>query len=72
MVPNYFKLFVWSVTKNFENHVDKIRITYCTKNHIFRDSKSIKKSCQNANKGKRLDKDPLIIGYNQIPYETTV
>lgn len=22
MVPNYFKLFVWSVRKNFENHVE--------------------------------------------------
>lgn len=52
MVPNYFKLFVWSVTKNFENHVDKIRITYCTKNHIFRDSKSIKKSARMLTKEK--------------------
>ena len=47
-----------SVTKNFEKYVNK-------ENHIIMGSKHTEN--QNANKEERIDKEPLVIGYNQLP-----
>ena len=62
-----------NVIKNFEKYVDKIGIKIdlhtVQKTTSFGDSKNIEKSARmlTKNKGERLVKEPLVIGYNQLP-----